>query len=87
MLQVLPHVELLADTWTLAGAVTVKLPGDPVRLEPLMLKLTEAPGVVTEAGGAFNVPDTAWFTVVAPPPAIETLPEIVPTVPVPAKRT
>jgi hypothetical protein len=36
---------------------------------------------------ALSVPDTAWVTVVAPPPLTDMLPDIVPTEPVPASRT
>jgi hypothetical protein len=36
--------------------------------------------------GVLSVPDTAWFTVVAPPPLTDMLPDMVPTVPVPARR-
>ena len=102
MLAVPPQVELLAETCTFVGAVTVRLPDPPVRFAPVMLKLTEAPaapevvavkvvvppGTVTLAGGAFSVPETACVTAaLRPPPLIDTFPEMVPTVPVPARRT
>jgi hypothetical protein len=37
--------------------------------------------------GELSVPDTAWFTVLAPPPPTDTLPDMVPSEPVPARRT
>jgi len=36
---------------------------------------------------ALSVPDTTWSTVVEPPPLTDTLPPMMPTVPVPLSRT
>lgn len=50
------------------------------------LLLEEMP-VLVAAAGALSVPDTAWFIVLALLLLNATLPDIVPTVPVPANRT
>ena len=69
--------------WVTVAVKVTELLGEAVK-EGLLFEVRL---VVVATAGALSVPDTAWFAVVASVVLNETLPDMAPTVPVPANRT